>query len=371
VAKPKILFILHAFENRGGTEEHAKTVAEGITDYFTPIFVYPQINEPTGFVILEPDKRSVVECEIPSFPFTPYRHHESERVLKDVISSLNPNIIHIQHWLYWHLGIIEQVASYRIPSLLSLHDFYLFSPEFTLANGSIQNSTSSAYAQKVFGEDCSSYLLERQRGLIQSLQKPDRIITPSPFLEKLISPYRFPQTIEHGIRPFTALHKEQFAKPRIGYAGSFLPQKGSQTLLAVGAEWEKLFPEYPIKIFGAEGTASGLKFEGSFTQDERASVYGEIDLLLIPSVFNETYSLTLSEGWHAQCYPIASRIGALADRITPQKSGHLFEAGNARELLELLISLRDNPPTFSAPPVRLASEMVKDYLDLYSELLMS
>lgn len=371
MAKPSILFIIHAYENRGGTEEHAKTLAEGILDHYNPVFLYPQTKGTTGIVLQEMHQKRFIPCELPSFPFTSFRHPQTEKILNDVVIEIKPKIIHIQHWLYWHTGLIEQTASYKIPVILSLHDYYLFSPEFTLSSGNINQSISPAYAMKVFGHDCSKYLEERQRLHIQSIQRIDRIIVPSVFLENLIAPFRYPQTIEHGIRPFDIKHKNKGTEQKIGYIGSFLPQKGKETLLALGKLWASHHPEKFIHIFGSSGEALGLKFHGPYDQDMRAQVFGEIDILIIPSLFNETYSLILSEGWHAGCYPVVSNLGALGERVKSGVTGETFQAGNSEALFSILEQLNQKGinPSFVPPEVRLADEMVRDYLLLYSELL--
>lgn len=370
MAKPSILFIIHAFENRGGTEEHSKILAEGVTDHFTPVFLFPQTKTPTGFTLLEENQKRFIECEISAFPLAPYNHYPSEKIVRNVIEEIKPTLIHIQHWLYWHTGLIEQVCNFKIPTVLSLHDYFLFSPEFTLSHGNIQDSLTPAYALKVFGEDCSIFLGQRQRALIQALQKPDRIIVPSSFLERVITPYRYPQTIEHGIRPFLRKEKLPSKTLRIGYVGSFLPQKGSETLISLGAQWHKFYPSNPIQIFGAKGESQGLKFRGPYDQGMRAEIFGELDVLLIPSLFNETYSLVLSEGWNGGCYPVVSNMGALKERVNHGVNGEIFEAGNSFALFSTLqkLLLNENLESFTPPEVRLADEMVRDYLELYSEL---
>ena len=102
----------------------------------------------------------------------------------------------------------------------------------------------------------------------------------------------------------------------------------------------------------------------------------EFDVALIISIWPETYCITLSEAWRAGVVPIATQIGALADRIKPNVNGFTVPPHGIGEIVELLQqmeadrSLLDDIRANITPDLWLTPEQHCNALrDIYARLL--
>jgi glycosyltransferase involved in cell wall biosynthesis len=66
---------------------------------------------------------------------------------------------------------------------------------------------------------------------------------------------------------------------------------------------------------------------------------GDVDLVIVPSIEYETYSLVAHEAMARGIPVVASRVGALPEAIRHGENGLLFEPGSAAELAGILHTL--------------------------------
>lgn len=372
--KPRLLYILHAFNNRGGTEEHVRTLAKGLADEFDIAILYPEklqlhLRLPDGRVGLYP-------AEEVRFPLTPYQLPLIESSVRQVIESFRPDLVHVQHFIYWPLGILDLVHATGIPAAVSFHDYYPITPYFTMEQVADPHECfSTAGAVKVFGKDISLYLAQRRDLLRESLAKFRCCICPSQALARELGtiyplPYRI---VAHGIVPFAPLPHEASPTLRFGYVGSLLPQKGWLPLVEAFEKVHARHPGSELHFYGGhrELTHPAIHFHGIYDQPDLPRILAGIDVGVIPSVFRETFSLVLSEMWHARVCPAVSAIGALAERVTDGVDGRTFRPGDRESMAETLswFAEHDEWRAWKMPAVRTASEMCAEYREIYRELI--
>lgn len=129
---------------------------------------------------------------------------------------------------------------------------------------------------------------------------------------------------------------------RGGYAvfvGRLSPEKGIDTLLAA---WQQVAGEIPLKIVGdgpleeqvrrAAAATAGIEWLGRRSTSEVLELLGEATLLVMPSIWYETFGRTIIEAYSRGTPVVASRIGALAELVVPGRTGLLFEPGSAADL---------------------------------------
>jgi glycosyltransferase involved in cell wall biosynthesis len=68
-----------------------------------------------------------------------------------------------------------------------------------------------------------------------------------------------------------------------------------------------------------------------------------LDVVVIPSLWHETFNLVLWEAWASRLPVIASRVGALSDFIREGVDGLTFPPGNWRGLRAQLARIVENP----------------------------
>ncbi|NMC62791.1 MAG: glycosyltransferase family 4 protein [SAR324 cluster bacterium] len=376
--KARVLYTMHCYYNRAGTEEHTRSLAKGLSEDFETYIVAPEHER----LVLFKDGREIIAHPIPSLPWpaTPYRSAEFEEAFDRIVKALDPDLIHVQHFFNWPLSVLDQIASFKRPMCISFHDYYAITPHFTMegtANPLVV--TDSRYSKKLFGKDLSNYLQERQEQLRRSLKRFALKIVPSRYLASVLDQvYQGDYTvIPHGIEPFTCTkHDYVDGAPVFGYVGTLLPQKGFAHL---GPVFKRLHEEYPntsLKVFGGGLLAQlalpeAMIMHGAYEPKDLPSIMSQIDIGIITSTFAETFSLVLSEFWQAGIPVAASRIGALAERIKHGENGLLFAPGDEEDMYQTLKSflISQDWRMWKVPTPRPLEQMLDDYRDLYRQLL--
>ncbi|MCB0360383.1 MAG: glycosyltransferase [Bdellovibrionales bacterium] len=385
---PRILYVLHAFHNIAGTEKHTKTLSWSMAPDFESFILAPHGDE---LVLYAGDAASArredagvrarLAYQAPSWPIVSYEAPQTVVALQKVVAAVRPDLIHVQHLHNYPLCALDVLTATGIPVVLSLHDYYLVSPHFTLEGvRDPREAATPEAAERVFGKNIAGYLRQRQEIFARALAKVQMIITPSAYLAheigKLYKTRYF--VIEHGITPFEAKPLADRAPKSLhfGYIGSLLPQKGWWLLIEAFRKLADELPKVQLDIYG--GVAKEKQFQhqrviyhGVYQSRQLPEIISRIDVGIIPSVFRETYSLTLSELWMGQRPVVASRIGALADRVRDGENGRLFNAGNAEQLLEMMrwFCAESNWREWQIPRPRDVQSMVREYKILYSKII--
>jgi glycosyltransferase involved in cell wall biosynthesis len=135
------------------------------------------------------------------------------------------------------------------------------------------------------------------------------------------------------------------------YAGRLAEEKGVRTLLNAA---RILGPGVGIKIAG-EGPlehevrrccrdCSHVQYLGALPETEIRKRMGEAAIVVVPSVWYETFGRVVIEAYSSGTPVIASRIGALEELIVDGKTGLLFAPGDASALAGAVRSLLADVP---------------------------
>jgi glycosyltransferase involved in cell wall biosynthesis len=192
-----------------------------------------------------------------------------------------------------------------------------------------------------------------------ALQSADALICPSRFAADYIRDNFAPRTmplhvIGSGVdivgRPGAAARSDSHPL-HLACVGAVVNFKGVHVVL----EALRLagLPEVRLSLFGfriepyfrrlvaiAE-TIDGLDFHayGAFDRPELPILLGDVDLVIVPSIEYETYSMVAHEAMACGIPVVASRLGALPEAIRHGENGLLFEPGSAAELASILHTL--------------------------------
>ena len=224
-------------------------------------------------------------------------------------------------------------------------------------------------------------------------QDIDLFVSPSAFLASEFRDLGVPPAkllvSDNGFRvierPIARPPRDPDAPLRIGYVGTIVWHKGVHVLLdAVRAlpagKWklqifgnEATFPDYAASL---RQQARGLPvvFAGAFNGEAVASIYEQIDVLVVPSIWLENSPLVIHEAFMAGVPVVAARIGGIAGLIADGVSGLLFDAGSSSALAQALRSLIDSPATLQAlasrlPAVKSIDVDARDWDTRYASVL--
>lgn len=371
--KRKVLYIQHAYFNRAGTEAHSKLLAVKLNQKQQSIFLTWDTNK---IALIEND--SILKSwKIPEldFPVTPLTNETYEFILKEVLTSVNPNVVHVHHFHHWPFSVMNILNKYTIPWVFTVHDYYLITPHFTMQGIMDPRVTLGPnYSKTVFGSDISSYLIERRNFILENINGAKNIIAPSNYAKNIFeSVFQISvQVIEHGIEKFEPIetHVNGF-----GFIGSFLPQKGFQSLLQGYIRYKEKGGTFKLHLFGGqiEERIEGVIQHGVYDYKDLPSIGTLFSVGIIPSVFPETFCLTLSELWMMKKPVISARIGALTERIQRGNWGILYNAADVTQLSDAMIMVENQIQSgsfnISTPKVKTAEEMAAEYDHLYDEVI--
>ena len=189
-----------------------------------------------------------------------------------------------------------------------------------------------------------------------SLTKYQKYLPISTYMEKWLHKYNISKENTQVVPNIIDL--ERFAKakgkkndvPKILYLGGYVHMKGLHIVLEALKDVNQ---PYELHCYGAGGEKgrfeelawkNGVKaaFHGKATQKDLPSIIAGSDMLVFPSLVPEAFGRVALEAMAASKPVIASNIGGIPD-IVVQKTGYLFEPGNADELRQAIQKLLDNP----------------------------
>lgn len=151
--------------------------------------------------------------------------------------------------------------------------------------------------------------------------------------------------------------KERSSGVRFGFIGRPCAEKGVKTLLAA---WQRLGPGLPAELHlwgnpdqGEPDVVDGVRtlvardprvaFHGTFAREEISSIYGSIDVLLVPSEWFDNCPFVISEAFAAGVPVIGSDFGGISTMVRHGVDGVLFRMGDKVALGDILRKLTTHP----------------------------
>lgn len=381
MSKPHVLYLLHSFFDRAGTEEHSRYLARGLSDRYRVSMLFPH----DGKLWLSDDgqqfKTFRAETSRHYWSLQPLSNSTAKDALQHIVHMVNPNLIHVQHLAGWPIDTLDILIALAPQLIVSFHDFYCATPAFVISrNCEPDRLVSSEYARAKFGKDVSGYLRDRLDRLKSSIDQVQHRLVPSRFMANELQKI-FPgdyRVISHGIPEFTVppVSRRDNKKIVFGFLGNMLPHKGWSRLLKAFGNLRQRFKNVELHFHGNPKNArvteqSGVRVFGSYSPDRVAEVMSTIDVVVIPSLVAESYCLVLSEAWMAGRSVAASNSGALAERIQDGSTGRLFETEDIDSIEHVLswFVTCDTWRSWKLPRPKAISEMCDEYANFYAGLV--
>jgi glycosyltransferase involved in cell wall biosynthesis len=168
---------------------------------------------------------------------------------------------------------------------------------------------------------------------------------------------------------------------RIGYIGGISWQKGVHHLLEAfqqltGSElWiagDLTFdPNYTAHLH--QLATADVHFCGKLDRAAIWKMLRRLDVLVVPSLWYETFGFVISEAFVAGVPVIAFDLGVMAERIQHGQNGLLLPPGDTQALAQALNNLQQNPATLAKlragiQPVTTMAEHTRKIEALYQSL---
>jgi glycosyltransferase involved in cell wall biosynthesis len=275
-----------------------------------------------------------------------------------------PDVIHLHHAIGFGIDLLEVLAECGIPIVVTLPDYWLLCPGILRRCGGdrsrcARECCSQVGIPKYLAGGSLAYLAAHRRRVRRfvSIARPWlAAISDSTRCAFEMEGFGSDRLLTHpwgidvaSIRQAAA--GERFsasAVPRIGYLGTMRHHKGCHVLTE---SFKRLQVPSTLHFHGsgdneyvdslrADCAAHDVHFHGRFDHADVARILSKLDIVVVPSLWEETYCLVAQEAMAAGKPVIATEVGGLADRISHGVNGFLVPPGDvpalARQLTEIL-----------------------------------
>lgn len=416
-SRPHVLHVIHSFFHKAGTELHTLNMVSCESNSYRSTVLFPhdypdwvdfQTKRINDFLRL-----AMINCHCiqgnEHFIGVPNELWNDlvENNFAQFLRGGDYEIVHFQHLIKWTTFLLPFIAK-RLGKkvVVSIHDYFFLCPEYNLVLPSQVKcdrdyaSSSNDGCFKCLGEKryvknparavlLHEYLAERHTIISLMLAHVDAIVAPSEFVKQQFvrvfgdAVGEIIRVIPHGVNiPKKMTRPSRGDDLQVAFLGNLTYQKGSETVFEAA---EKLagesiqfhsFGNITDRNFIAKAHQLGFILHGPYLVEQLPQLLADIDLVMIPSVWHETFCLTLSEAQAMGIPVIASDVGAIAERIIDGETGFLFQAGDAENLAGRLREIAKDP--YSLQPIhkglqsiqiKSIQENAEDYIQLYDELL--
>jgi glycosyltransferase involved in cell wall biosynthesis len=278
-----------------------------------------------------------------------------------MLVEVSPDVVLVTHLMHHSPGYIDIAHRWGAPVVLELHDFFMLCPRAHLERRSgdlcAGPEGGRACARHCFGDQENAQLrwALRARSFTHALRAAEAVVAPSSFLADAFAeargaaaPIRIVENSIGAVGPVLRTETDEAAPLHLASIGVTVNHKGFQIVLEalrlanLPAVSYVIFgvalPPLSIEMQAAAAAIQGLEFRlaNGFQPRHLPALLGETDVVVVPSLVAETYSIVLREAFACGLPVIASRIGALPAAIEPGSNGWLVEPGDPVELAELL-----------------------------------
>jgi glycosyltransferase involved in cell wall biosynthesis len=411
----RILHLVHQYlpEHVGGTELYTAWLTNGLSQRGHQVTVFCRRSVERVELTCRDDENGVRVWTVATGPVTPVSRFWTtfgQRYILNafyrVMEQTQPNLVHIQHLMGLPVALTQYVQDLDIPFIITLHDYWWVCANAQLLTNYSQQVCNGPQAYLNCGR-CAlarsahpqfwlalpglmSVLAWRNSLLRQVMQAARRLIVPTKFVGDWYATHGAPvdglQVIPHGI-PLAGLQPRQTRQPnkpiRFAYVGGLSWQKGVHVLIEAfngtekGAElWiagdEDADPAYATHLHTL--ASENVHFLGKLTRAEVWEMLAQMDVLVVPSLWYETFAFVVSEAFAAGVPVVASRLGPLADRVEEGVDGLLVPPGDVEALRDTLLRFLKEPsllPRLRAGirPVNTIENHVKEIEAVYRAIL--
>lgn len=367
----------------------------------------------------------------------PQKHLYNNPVVADFLDQylkeIKPDLVHITSCETLSASVMEVVKKNNIPLVLSITDFWFLCPQINLLRSDGENCNgitvpwdclqctargSKVYrlSQKVLPEKGVEALLTklseiptitRQRGFrgmmgdMADRKQFMRHVFSIPNVRLVASKFARDIHIENGFDDPIQLHpyghdlswlenyqgKVHSTAINVGFIGQITPSKGVHILLEAARHLvetlgEKVnfliygdidkHPEYASRLESMSDGLGNVQFCGIYPREMSATVFSRMDVLVVPSLWYD-FPLIIHEAFATKTPVIATNLGGMAEAVSHEVNGLLFERGNVDDLVCQIRQIVDEPGLIQKlqagiPSVKSihedASELEKIYLEL-------
>jgi len=379
----KILYLANRFypEHSTAKEKIILNLAKMMQRYGHRVKVFTSSFYPPSFYDRSLGALAIKEFVYDSVPVLAFRYRGifkdfDSRIENEALSEISGDLIRRERPDVVHAGpsiVGELIASAKklgIPYVMTLTDLSMMCPKSTLVR-SDQSLCDGPESGEACGQHCSELppieIPTRLAKVRQFLTHAKVIAVPSRFMAQ-----RFQKefgalsirVVRNGLSFNTMMwNLRRYGRGEalvFGYAGSLNPPDGVHILIEAFMSVNS--PQASLKIYGARSVSEPymqmlkdialqdrrIEFCGGYAADQVCEILQNIDLLVTPSLWHESYPLVVNEALACNVPVIASDVGGTSETIQDQFNGFTFRVRDVGHLARVLQTVADTPEMLNA-----------------------
>lgn len=389
----KILQVIHGYppEYNAGSENYTKTITEHLIKLGHSMTVFRREEDP---FLPEYNLRKEIEVKTNLTKYTinmartkdRFISKEVDRKFKDVLEKTQPDLVHFQHLNHLSLSLPNEVKKMDIPSVYTLHDFWLMCPRgqflqmnlsgdpWNVCDGQEDGKCARiCYSRYFTGKDDSdedivywtNWVRERMKSSREAVQNISAFISPSKTVYDYFQRY-FPQEknkvqfLDYGfdLQKLSGRKRVREDKFVFGYIGTHIPSKGinylinslskinESCILRIWGRYRGDSTSYLRKLSEEVSGTSGkiIQWMGEFDGDKIVEqVFNNVDTVVVPSIWLENSPLVIHEALQAGVPVITADAGGMKEYIENGKNGLTFAFRDTESLAKQMEKILYQP----------------------------
>ncbi len=315
-----------------------------------------------------------------------YIHAPVEEYFRNILNKFNPHIVHFGHLNHLSINLPKIAKELGVLTFMTLHDYWLLCPrgQFVQRNsqspwdfckgqvnikcakqcysGSFSGDSATEEKETKFREKWIENRMLKARGVTNYI---DHFVAPSKYLkEKFCNSYKKEinkkiSFLDYGFNLTYLMDRRRNSEKEFvfGYIGTHTPQKGIQFLLQA-FDLLKTKKNIKLRIWGySKEDTPALELiqhtlkqknnvewkEGYKNEDIIDKVFNNIDVLIVPSIWEENSPLVIHEAQQARIPVITADIGGMKEYVKHMFNGLLFKFRDTADLSQKMQMLVDDP----------------------------
>ena len=335
---------------------------------------------PYSVIRYEYGKVTVFGVAVPSEDAAAHENPRFDEAVKDIIKLVQPDIAHIHCIQSMGVGMVDICREAGVKTLVTLHDAWWICPnQFMLDENEV-------FREQWNTED------ERSKTIAHALSKIDMLLAPSRYFAELHERTLGRNVLvnKNGVtRPLGQISKRKKDVIRFGYVGGKTKIKGVHLILE--AFRKRRFPNTELVVVdnmlnvGARSFFDSdfdgverFRIEPAYSQDTIDHFFSEIDVLLFPTQWKESFGLTVREAVLCDVWVIATDAGGVSEDIIDGENGTVIPFDSGVEELSRAIAevceryqAMDDGAVIELPKshIRTFAEQKDELAGLYQEIL--
>ncbi|WP_295540753.1 glycosyltransferase [uncultured Pseudacidovorax sp.] len=313
--------------------------------------------------------------------------------LDEIFENLKPDLVHIHHFVYWGLELIEYFHGRKVPIIFTFHEYLSIchrSGQMLKTNGRLCSAAFPSECGQCFPEISSGFFFLRHQRFLEALRLADALISPSEFLAERVRGWSKDllrvEVVENPRRLADYESSAPCYKPpmtrqlRIGYFGQINPFKGVDILLDAvqialargldirlclfGANLEIQDPIFREKI---EKKITALddhvEFFGPYKNSSVIRLMQSCSAVVVPSIWWENSPVVIQEAVTANVMIFGSRHGGMEEKLKSLPNSVLFEPGSSVDLADKLIDFYSRQAKLGEPAAQAMHATTSEYVE--------